>query len=113
MGRGEEALAEAAREPNELFRLWALAVVHDGLGHRAGSDEALRELVQNHAETGAYQIAEVLAARGEADRAFEWLDRAFDQSDPGLTEILCGPLLRNLHSDPRWGAYVRRAGFEV
>jgi serine/threonine protein kinase/tetratricopeptide (TPR) repeat protein len=113
MGRGEEALAEAAREPNELFRLWALAVVHHAMGRSADSDVALRELVQNHAETAAYQIAEVYAARGEADHAFEWLDRAFAQGDPGLTEILCGPLFRSLYTDPRWGDCVRRAGFEV
>src|SRR5262245_6287300 len=92
MGHGEEALAEARREPNGLFRLWAVAIVHHGLGHRADSDVALRELVEKHADTAAYQIAEVHAARGETDRAFEWLDRAFDQGDPGLTEILCGPL---------------------
>ena len=42
----------------------------------------------------AYQIAAVYAFRGEADRAFEWLDRAYVQRDGGLTEMKGDPLLK-------------------
>ena len=72
------------REPEEAFRLWALAIVHHALGRATESDEALRELIEKYAEDGAYQIAEVHAVRGEADAAFEWLERAYAQRDSGL-----------------------------
>jgi TolB-like protein/Tfp pilus assembly protein PilF len=111
-GRGDEALTEAKRESEEPYRLWALAIAHHVLGHGAESDEALRELIEKDAEGGAYQIAEVHAARGEADPAFEWLERAYAQRDTGLVEVKASPRLRSLHGDPRWGAFLKKMGLE-
>jgi eukaryotic-like serine/threonine-protein kinase len=111
-GRGEEALAEAMREPEEAFRLYALAIVHHALGHEPESEAALRELIEKYAEDSAYQVAEVHGARGEADAAFEWLERAYAHRDGGLTEVRTSPRLRWLHSDPRWGAFLRKMGLE-
>ena len=39
-----------------------------------------------------------------------WLDRAFDQQDPGLTELFNDPLLENLEGDPRYTAFLARLG---
>ena len=111
-GRGEEALAEVLQEPHEAFRLWALAIVHHALGQGAESDAALRELIEKYAEDGAYQVAEIHAARRAADAAFEWLERAYAQRDPGLAELKLSPHLRSLHGDPRWGAFLKKMGFE-
>jgi len=55
----------------------------------------------------AYQVAQVYAMRGEADAAFMWLERAYDQRDAGLTEMKVNPQLRSLHGDPRWVAFLR------
>jgi hypothetical protein len=49
----------------------------------------------------AYQIAQVHASRREPDAAFEWLDRAYTQGDPGLSYMKPEPLFRPLHGDPR------------
>ena len=49
------------------------------LGKRSESDAALAELIQKYEREMAYDIAYVLAFRGEADRAFEWLDKAPEQ----------------------------------
>jgi serine/threonine protein kinase/tetratricopeptide (TPR) repeat protein len=101
LGRGEEALAEAAREPLEPFRLWALAIVHHGLGHAVESDAALKEFVEKESEGWAYQIAEVYGVRGELDRAFEWLERAYTQRDPGLTGTKVSRSLRSIRAGAR------------
>ena len=45
-----------------------------------------------------------------ADRAFEWLDKAVTQQDPGLSEIALEPLFANLHDDPRWLPFLRKIG---
>ena len=90
-GRGDEALAEATREPDEAFRLWALAIIEHAAGRRAESDAALRELIAKYQTDSAYQIAEVYGARGEADPAFEWLERAYVQRDGGLSETKIEP----------------------
>ena len=109
-GRGDEALAEALGEPEEWYRLYASAIIHHAAGRRAESDAALQELIANHAAECAYQVAEVYAACGGVDRAFEWLDRAYDQRDAGIVQMKLDPLLRALHTDPRWDAFLRRMG---
>jgi serine/threonine-protein kinase len=110
-GRGDEALVEAMRDPDEGWGNWALAIIHHAAGRRAESDAALRVLVTTYAEDSAYQIAEVHAARGETSAAFEWLERAYAQRDTGLCFAQTSPLLRSLHSDPRWDAFMKKMGF--
>jgi len=111
-GRNEESLAEVLQEPEELIRLYALSIVHAKMGRRAEADATLRELVEKHAGNAATQIAEVHAVRGEPDAAFEWLERAFAQRDGGLTEMMASPHFRSLGSDPRWGLFLKKIGFE-
>jgi serine/threonine protein kinase/Tfp pilus assembly protein PilF len=111
-GRGEEALAEAMREPEEGYRLWAVAIVHHAFGHGAESGVALRRLVDSHADVWALQIADVHAAHGALDAAFEWLERAYAKRDPGLAHVKTSPRLRPLHGNPQWGAFLRKMGFE-
>jgi len=109
-GRGEEALTEVLREAEEWARLWATAIIHHAAGRRAESDAALQELIAKYQAEGAYQVAEVYAARGEADLAFEWLERAYTQRDSGLSETKTDPRLSVLHADPRWDAFLRKLG---
>jgi len=109
-GRGEEALAEAMREPDEVIRLWALGIIQHALGRREDSDKSLRDLIERGAADAAFQIAEFHAARGEADAAFEWLERAYTQRDGGLTLMKTRPRFRFLHGDPRWDALLKKVG---
>ena len=111
-GRGEEGLVEAMREPYEVFRLWALAMIQHALGHPTESSQALGKLIETFREVAPFQVAEVNGNRGEADAAFEWLERAYAARDPGLSEAKISPELRSLHGDPRWAALVRKLGFE-
>jgi hypothetical protein len=46
--------------------------------------------------------------RNEADKAFEWLERAYNQRDGGLAEIKGDPLLRNIEHDPRYRAFLQK-----
>jgi tetratricopeptide (TPR) repeat protein len=109
-GRGDEALAEALREPEEWGRLFALAIIQHAAGHGAESDEALQQLAEKHANDAAYQVAEVYAVRGAADLAFEWLERAYAQRDAGVAWTRTDPLFRPLHVDPRWNVFLRKIG---
>jgi Tfp pilus assembly protein PilF len=109
-GRPEEAIAEALQEPEEAYRLRALAIIQRLRGDAAESDRALADLIGKYAGDSAYQIAEVHAVRGDADRAFEWLERAHAQRDGGLTEMKPNHYFRSLHGDPRWGSLLDRIG---
>ena len=78
------------------------------LGREKESDTALRKLIAKYQAIGPYQIAEIYAFRNQSDEAFEWLDRAYAQRDSGLIETKVDPLLKNLHSDPRYAAFLKK-----
>ena len=52
----------------------------------------------------------MLPFRGEADRAFEWLDKAVAYYDSGLANIAVEPLFASLHPDPRRLTFLRTIG---
>jgi len=107
-GQSDVALAEAMQEPEEWGRLFAFAVIQNAAGRQAESDQALRELARKYGDVAAYQVAQAHGARGEVTPAFEWLERAFTQRDPGIFWTKVDPLLRSLHADPRWELFLRK-----
>jgi TolB-like protein/tetratricopeptide (TPR) repeat protein len=109
-GDGEAALREAELEPDPGFRRFELALAHYARGDRPAADAALADLIANAREGFAYQIAEVYAIRGEADKAFEWLQISFDDRDAGALGLLVDPLLRGLHDDPRYKNLLAKLG---
>jgi TolB-like protein/tetratricopeptide (TPR) repeat protein len=110
--RFDEALSLAERETHDVFRNLALAVIHHAAGRVEQSALASQALIDGFAWTAAYQVAEVCAYRGEIDKAFEWLETAFRQNDPGVIYSGSDPLLAPLHDDPRWAAFIARLGFD-
>jgi TolB-like protein/class 3 adenylate cyclase len=106
----EEAATEAQADAGEWARLLIVSCARWGQRRVHESDAALNELINNNAETAAYQIAEAYAYRGDKDKAFEWLERARRQRDPGLGDVRKDPLLENLYNDPRWNIFLRTMG---
>jgi serine/threonine-protein kinase len=104
------ALREAKLEPDENYRRFELALAQYARKDRAAADAALADLLANRVGV-AYQIAEVYAARGERDKAFEWLQISFDEHDTGTLGLLVDPLLRGLRDDPRYKALVAKMNF--
>jgi TolB-like protein len=109
-GDAKGALAEFQQEPSEHWRLSSLPMAYHALGREAESDSALAEVIRKYAKEMPYNIAYVYAYRGEADRAFEWLEKAVEYNDPGLYEVPTQPLLASLRSDPRWLPFLHRIG---
>lgn len=109
-GRLDEALDEVEREGHDTFRLLGLVVVHHARGEPELSYAALRELSEKDPEGSAYQIALGYAYRGATDLAFDWLERAYVQRDPGVGVMKRDPLARNLHGDSRWQAFLEKMG---
>ena len=106
----EEAATAAQADAGEWARLLIVSCARWGQKRVKESDAALAELTANDSETAAYQIAEVYAYRGDKDRAFEWLERARRQRDPGLASLRKDPLLTNLQDDTRWNAFLHTMG---
>jgi TolB-like protein len=109
-GDGESALREAQLEPDDSIRPFELALAQYVRGDRKAADAALANLIANSRDSLAYQIAEVYAVRHEMDKAFEWLQIAFDNRDGGIPSLLVDPLLRVLRDDPRYKNLLAKAG---
>lgn len=111
-GRLDDALTAFEQEDNESLRLQGLVMAHHAAARPAQAQAVLDQLIKVGADDSAFQIAEVYAYRGEADPAFEWLERARRQRDPGVSQIQSGPLLRSrLRGDPRWRTFLETMGF--
>ena len=110
-GELQEALVEMQQEQERApKRLEGEVMVYHALGQAVASNAALAELIDKHEHGGAYNIAYVLAFRGEADRAFAWLDKAVRYKDTGLTLIAIQPEFDNIHEDPRWLPFLESIG---
>ncbi len=106
----ESALAAMKNEADESWRLIGLVMAHHALGEMVASDAVLAELIEKYEQEAPYNIAYVMAFRGEPDRAFEWLNKAVAYNDPGLTEIAVQPLIANIQFDPRWLPFLESIG---
>ncbi|MFN8007853.1 MAG: protein kinase [Terriglobia bacterium] len=106
--KAEEALVEIQKEPEPAWRGQGLALAYYAAGKKKEADAALADYIEKFKDGGAFQIAEIYAYRGEADKAFEWLERAYKQRDGGFSQMKGDPLLRNLEPDPRYKAFLKK-----
>jgi TolB-like protein/Flp pilus assembly protein TadD len=107
-GKAEAALKEMQEESLSGGQLAGLAVVYNALHRTRDADSALARLEAQSADDQPLEIAEVYAFRGQKDKAFVWLDRAYTQKEVNLTMLMGDPLLKNLESDPRYKAFLRK-----
>lgn len=114
LGRLPEAEAEFSKTPaDDIYRLTDEAILFWRKGDHAGSDRSLARAVQVFADQGSYQYAQIYAQRGDKDRAFAALDRAWTVHDPGLTNLKIDPFVDPLRSDPRFIALFNRLNFPI
>lgn len=72
--------------------------------NKKSDDEAAQRrdaYIQRNQSWAAYLIADIYAWHRDVDAAFTWLERAYQQHDAGMSELVADPLLVGLHDDPR------------
>ncbi len=109
-GEAAQALETARRNKDEAFSPAGIAMAQYTLGHPQDSQQALDGLIAKHAQDSAYQIAQIYAWRGEQDKAFEWLTRAVNLHDGGLSTCNYDPILAPLNGDPRFAVLKAKLG---
>jgi tetratricopeptide (TPR) repeat protein len=112
-GMHEEAVEVAERlARTDLESIWSLvtlAEVYAGAGRR---EDALRILEEVRGSAiDPLNVAYAYAALGEADAAFEWMEKAYERRSTGVAWIRGDPSLDPLRSDPRYDDLLRRIGF--
>jgi tetratricopeptide (TPR) repeat protein len=94
--------------------LASLATVLVAAGRSSEADGIMRELVDlaKAGKADPYDMTQLYAARGEKERAFEWLDKALRGEAPGMRGLVpmirYDPLLDPLRSDARFAELLRR-----
>ncbi len=109
-GEPAAALEEMQLEKGVTKHLMGSVMIQHALKNNRASDIALAELINKYEQTAAYNIAYLLAFRGETDRAFEWLEKALLYKDSGLVQIAYQLEFENIHNDPRWLTFLENIG---
>jgi tetratricopeptide (TPR) repeat protein len=89
---------------------WGLAVAYARTGKTGEARKILNQFYQLSRERYVSPTAFVFIhlALGEKDKAFEWLDKAYQARDFDLGIIKVAPVLEPLRSDPRFSNLLKR-----
>jgi TolB-like protein/tetratricopeptide (TPR) repeat protein len=110
MGEPEAALIAIQQESFDIYKQAGLVMAYHALGKESESDAVLAYFIENYGNSRAAIIAAVLSFRGEADRAFVWLDKAVQNIDGDLVSWLTGGFFFKVHDDPRWLLFLGSIG---
>jgi serine/threonine-protein kinase len=111
--------AEAIAAINEAEKLSSssnnraiLGYVYALAGRRLEAQQALDALIElsRKEAVSPHWIAAIYGELGDKDRAFTWLEKAFDNRDGFLAYLKVHPALESLRSDPRFRDLTRRVG---
>ncbi|HEY3132941.1 MAG TPA: winged helix-turn-helix domain-containing protein [Acidobacteriota bacterium] len=113
--RFEEAIAEfqqAARSGDVTFPLATLGHAYARAGRREEAQKVLSELMAASKQRyiSPYAVATVYIGLGDKDRAFEWLEKAYQDRSEVFVWLKVEPLLDDLRPDPRFAGLMRRVG---
>jgi TolB-like protein len=102
------ALAEIEGDKESRENCSCLVLVYDALRRKAEADAVLADFEKRHALDHPYEIGVAYANRGQLNQAFGWFDRAYRQHDSDLFAIKVDPRAKNVPSDPRSNAFLRK-----
>jgi len=109
-GNSGAAVELAKQETDPFWRTYTLALAYFANGNRAEADAALKKMIDENADGGGSQIADVYALRKEPEKMFEWLEHAWTTHDTGVTELVSDPFLLAYKDDPRFIAFAHKIG---
>ena len=91
----------------------ALAHIYAVLGRRADAEKILRDMERKSKSSyvSSYMIATIYAGLDNKDKAFEFLEKAYQQRSWDISwQIKSDLRIDNLRSDPRFKNLIRRIG---
>lgn len=109
-GKPAAALDEAEQEADPFWRRYARILALAAQEEAGEAATLLREMAADSGSVAAFQLAEIHAFSGDSEQALTWLDRAYEQHDPGMASLLGNGLLDSLREEPRWAALLGRLG---
>ena len=107
-GKLDEAEVLANKERFGGLRRCVLSIIAWKKGDQKAADTYLAELIERSSASSSYQIAQVYAHRKDADKAFEWLEKSYENHDPGTLFTPFDAAFHSLQKDPRWEPFVEK-----
>lgn len=111
-GMFQEAVSAFEKSPLSTLRTASMAHALALWGKRQPAERLLAQLLEDsHKQyVSAYDIAVVYNGLGDRDRAFEWLNNAYEEHSGFLLYIRSDPRMKMLQRDPRFKDLLRRMG---
>ena len=75
------------------------------------ADKLLNEFIDQYSNSNLANIARIYAFRGNIEKSFEWLNKAFEHPDSTLIHVINFPDFKKMHDDPRWNQLVIKMKF--
>jgi adenylate cyclase len=96
------------------FWLAGLGMVYGMSGKKDKARKVIEELNQKSKTqyVAAIQSAWIYSSLDEKNKAFEWLNKAFDEHDISLYDLKSNPIYDTLRGDPRFDELLKKIGFE-
>jgi len=116
-GRYDEAIAEheliveplGTEDPKFLKQLKEALRQSGPQGYlRKRLEQAKQKAKVNEEYVPPTSVAGFAARLGDNEQAFEWLEKAYEKRDEGLTRLKLDPRYENLRTDPRYADLLRR-----
>jgi tetratricopeptide (TPR) repeat protein len=106
---GGSSPEQAAADASAMLRAFKSGGEKGFWQHRL--EVVLNTQKQANGSVSASTLASLYAQVGDKDKAFEWLDKAYDERDgQDISLLKCDPAFKKWHADPRYGAMLRRMG---
>ena len=110
-GKPDEALIEMNLESQEEWKHFGIVLALESLGRHEEAAATTDSFIEQYGHVWFYQTAVIYAYRNEADAAFEWLDRGYEEQDGGMFLLSGDPFLASIHDDSRWNMLLDKMGF--
>jgi adenylate cyclase len=111
--RGIEEMENAERlNPDDPLALGFIGYAYAVNGRRPDALKILQKLddLQKRRFVSTISRAYIYIGLGDRDKAFEWLEKAYQEHSDSLAWIGNDPEAKILHSDPRFAALMRKIG---
>ena len=107
-GDFDEAKKEIEKEESKFFSLYGKNFVYFDENNKQSTKELFDEFLNKYSESDPANTADLYAFRGDFEKSFEYLNKAFDIKDPVLIEALSYPSFRPIYKDYRWREFIKK-----
>ena len=109
-GKLEESLQYLDLDSEHRWQRVISALVLHSLGRHDEEQQIRHKMINEEGQSWPYNIAQIYAWHGDRDKAFKWLDIAFEQKDSMMSMLVLNSWLAPLHDDPRWEIILDKMG---